>query len=676
MENSQYMWHKEGSELSEDLFSQMQAMNSYSAGRGLQTAWTNAYRYYYNQVFDKGAGKGLATAGDSAEFTLLNVNHLRNLVSHIIAIVTGPKVSYNIMATTNDLDAQNSARVGQSIVNHLDATRAISETGRIAFEMGLVLGTSYIYTGWSFGKNLLGADENDKPTYAGDLDVRILSPFDVVLSPYKDSFNDQNWVVIRKLVNKFDLANEYPDQAEEILAAELEADFQHYEPMYAQSNEDIYLYEAFHKETPALPEGRYVKFIKESVVLEDILKNPYGAHLPVVCFRPGIVFGSAFGYTPVFDLIAMQEKLAEIDSTICSNQRAFGSQNIAVPRMSNISVDSLSGGLKLVEYDANPDLPNGGIPQSLVLLETPAELFNYRNQLVTDMEKLLSITPMNRGEVAAGLSSGTALAILSSQSLVANSALEANYVLLMEQFMTAVIRTCAAFMTEQELINVSGKTSASPISSFTGKDLQSVESIKVELGNPISRNAAGKVDTADKLLNSGLLSHPSQYFAILKDGTIDDVIDALGAGEQSYIKYENEQLLAGERPVVCFLDNPTTHILEHRRLLFMPDVRQNAPVLEAILGHITEHQSQLEEMAISNPMMLQLIDSGKAVASQPLASTRVAQPVSIGGGGSAPQQQGQQQQGGAAKSSINDNAAKAMKMGADKVDQASASQGA
>jgi hypothetical protein len=678
MVGNEYFWHGNSEDVASELRSQMLKLNSYSNGRGLAAAWLKAYALYYGRVFTPNKSLvGMAEGGDSAEFALLSVNHLRNLVTHVQAIITGSRPTFNAMATSSDMASQNAARIGNTVLEHLDATRGLTDVARKVFEMGMLFGTSYAYCGWNFGSKLIGTDENDQPIYAGDLDVRALSPLDVVISPYFENFEDQQWCVIRKLANRYDLAAEYPEQAEEILAVENDPWIQRLDPLYIQCTENIPIYYAYHKACPSLPEGRFLKFIGDDVVLEDVLKNPYGEALPLVCFRPGITYGSAYGYTPVFDMIAIQEKLAEIDSAICSNQRAFSSQNIAVPRLSNISADALSGGLKIVEYDANPDLPNGGLPQILNLLATPPELFEYRNQLVADMEKLVSITPMNRGEVASGLSSGTALAIMSSQSLVANSALEGNYISFLEKYMTSVIRTVAAFMTEDELLSISGKSAASPVSSFKGSDIESIKNIKVEMSNPLQRNYAGKVDTADKLMNSGLLSHPSQYFQILRNGEIDEVMGSLGASEQEYIKYENEQLLEGQPVVLSYLDNPTVHILEHRKLVFMPEVRQNTQVLQSVMDHIIAHQDQLDQMSIQNPTLLQLIDSGRASMPQPLASTRVGQPATLGGGAPAEGNSGgSNDKGSKTGSSINANAAKASEMATKKLSEAQSASGA
>ena len=195
----------------------------------------------------------------------------------------------------------------------------------------------------------------------------------------------------------------------------------------------MHLSHAFHKESPTLPQGRFIKYLDNGTVLEDSYINPYGHLLPLICFRPANTYGSAYGYTPLFDMLPLQETLNLLDSTIISNQKAFGSQNIALPRSSNISKKQLGEGLNVIEYDANPELTNNGIPVPLNLLATPAELFNYRTSVKAEIEQMANVSPINRGQVASGLSSGTALAILSSQSLAASSTLEASYNTCIEQ---------------------------------------------------------------------------------------------------------------------------------------------------------------------------------------------------------------------------------------------------
>jgi hypothetical protein len=628
-----YLFHMPAEDLVQELIAQQLKLNVFATGRGLTGRWAKAYNLYYGRVYSHDQQvPGLGQTGQQGEYLTYNANHAKSLVTQLMSIIAGSKPAFNAMSESPDMTAQQSARIADQVIEHIFSTRNVFQEAKKALELSLIFGTSFMYTTWETDRNLIGMDGEDSPVYAGDLNTKALSVYDIILTPFIERWEEHSWIAVRKFENRFDLARMYPDKAEQIVNTEQPPDLTYFDPFYLKDSPHVYVYYAYHKESPALPEGRFVKYLGDGTILEDVLRNPYGDALPVICLRPSITFGSCYGFTPLFDMIPCQELLTMLDSSIASNQRAFAMQNIAVPRGSNISCDQLSGALQMVEYDANGDLPNGGLPVPLSMLATPAEVFQFRESVKSDMEQIAQISPVNRGEVPSGVSSGTALAILSSQSLVSNSGLESQYINMLEQLATQIVKVTSRYMSEDELLAVSGKTAASPISSFKGMDLKAVKHIKVDLGNALQRSFAGKSDLADKLLNSGLLTHPAQYFDILQNGDITSVYDNLGS-EDAYIRYENEKLLQGEVIEVCYLDNPTLHIMTHKTLIHKPDVRNNQAILKAVMDHILEHQDQLDTMSVQNPTLLQLIDSGKAIAPQPLASTRTAQPATLGGSG-------------------------------------------
>lgn len=628
----QYLWQKEANELADELVKYTKVTNKLSISRGLSERWRKTYNYYYNNIFKSG-GYGIGTAGENEEYATISVNHLKNLANHIISIVSSDRLAFDCLASSADFSAQKSARIGTDILDHIIATRNVEAELKKMLELGLIFGTSFCYVHWDTTQNLVGTDGEGKPIYAGDISISALSPYDITIEPFLDKFEEQQWVIVRKLENKHILANSYPALFDEIISIENDADASLMEPYFRENKDFIRVYYGFHKECPALPNGRFIKYLETGLVLENVDINPYGQYLPVVCFRPAMQHGSAYGYTPLFDMLPVQEGMTMLDTTIMSNQRAFGSQNIAIPRSSNINKKQLSEGLSCIEYDSNPELQNSGLPTPLQLLATPAELFNYRNQLKAEQEQMASISPINRGQVASGLSSGTALAILSSQSVAANSSLEAFYNVAIEHVATRILYTMGRYAKQEELVAISGKNSASAVSTFQGEDLKNIQFVKIIRSNPLSKNYAGRSDIADKLLNAGLITHPSEYFNILTTGNVQQVYEQNGSEEQAYLRWENEQLLNGQPVEVAYTDNPTLHILVHRTLMFQPTVRQDQNMMSIVMEHIIAHQTQLEEMSVQNPMLLQLIDSGKAIAPQPLASTRSSAPASIGGGG-------------------------------------------
>ena len=118
-----------------------------------------------------------------------------------------------------------------------------------------------------------------------------------------------------------------------------------------------------------MPDGRYLIFLSSEVSLFD--GPPPYRFIPVFRMAPSNIIGTPFGYTPMFDLLPIQEAINSLYSTVLTNQNSFGIQNIMLPKGSDLNSTDLAGGLNLIEYD-----PSLGKPESLQLTHTPVEIFN------------------------------------------------------------------------------------------------------------------------------------------------------------------------------------------------------------------------------------------------------------------------------------------------------------
>ena len=142
------------------------------------------------------------------------------------------------------------------------------------------------------------------------------------------------------------------------------------------TQDNIFVYRLYHKPTPSLPTGRYTVFCDNGVLLSDTFNNPYEG-IPIIALIPERRYGTSFGYTTAFDLLPLQDSINFLHSSVLSNQQAFSTQNIIVWKESDVEVEDLAGGLKILKVGAVQDVPNGGAPMPLNLLQTPPEIFNY-----------------------------------------------------------------------------------------------------------------------------------------------------------------------------------------------------------------------------------------------------------------------------------------------------------
>ena len=461
-----------------------------------------------------------------------------------------------------------------------------------AVEYAIVLGAGYVKMHWNStaGEQVDFIEATKTKIFDGDIEFSNLSPFDVVVDSTKES-QDHDWILVRTYKNKYDLAAKYPEHEKKIVGLSTKSDMEAFRfGINTLNNEtdDVPVYEFYHKRTDSMPDGRYLLFLDHDIVLHD-KPMPYRV-LPVFRISPGDILGTPYGYTSLFDILPIQEGINSLYSTILTNQNAFGVQNILVPRGSDINVQNLGGALNAIEYN-----PAAGKPESLNLTHTPKEIFDFLKMLEGVAETLSGVNSVARGHTE-GLGSnpsGTALALIQSMALQFISGLQASYVQLIEDVGTALIKILQDFAETPRMVAIVGRSNRSAMKSFSSKDIASISRVVVDVGNPLSRTTAGRVQMADQLLQYNQIKNPQQYITVINTGRLD-VLTEDTQHELLLIKAENEQIVDGDVPVVTLLDEHSTHILEHKSVLADPELRKDPELVSRALTHIQIHIEQLK----------------------------------------------------------------------------------
>jgi hypothetical protein len=133
---------------------------------------------------------------------------------------------------------------------------------------------------------------------------------------------------------------------------------------------------------------------------------------------------------------------------------------------------------------------------------------------------------------------------------------------------------------------------------WTGKDIDMIDRLICDLGNPLFRTYSGRQDTADKLIEKGLIKDASQYFQVLETGNLDPLLEG-PMSKLELIRKENEMLLEGRKAVALVGDSHIQHAQEHRVILDDPEIRVAADggdelaqsILQNTLAHIMEHKN-------------------------------------------------------------------------------------
>lgn len=563
----------------------------------IKEMWMAYHGAYYSGASD---GHKILFGGEQGELVQIAVNHLRNIAQHILVMVTSNRPAMQARATNTDYKSLVQTRLANDLLDYYMREKRLEKYLKTAVEYAIVMAAGYIKMDWNStsGEVYDYNEETGTPIFEGDVDFANLSPFDVVFDTTKEG-QDHDWVLCRTFKNKFDLAAKYPELANKIknLPTKTEIYKYRFDVMLNEETDDVPVYEFYHNRTESMPEGRYLLFLTSDIVLMDTAM-PY-RNLPVYRITPSDILGTPYGYTPMFDLLPIQDAINSLYSTVLTNQHAFGVQNILNPRGSDVNVSSLAGGLNVIDYN-----PQAGKPEALNLTATPPEIFNFIQMLEKVQETVSGVSSVARGNPEASLKSGTALALVQSTTLQFISGLQQSYIHLIEDVGTGLINMLKDFASVPRIALIAGKTQRAYLEKmFTGDDLAQVNRVIVDVGNPLARTTAGKTQLAESLIQYGIIKTPEQFFTVLNTGNLA-TLNEYQQNELLLIRAENEKMAEGQEVTALAVDQHVIHIKEHKGVLSDPDLRQDPELVARTLAHINEH---IELLRQTDPALLSII---------------------------------------------------------------------
>jgi hypothetical protein len=358
-------------------------------------------------------------------------------------------------------------------------------------------------TGEMYGVN----PDSQTPIYEGDVKFSTYSIMEVV----RPITGAQDWHIIRKHANRFDLAAQYPELAQDILDQSISTTEKIRWALYADStqeadSDDVEVLVLYHAKTPALPQGRLVHVVGDTVLIDTALpyNKPY-----VFCIKAQDQFQTNIGHSPAMDLIPMQIGLDTCFSISISNINSFGLGTV-VSEKGSLSVKNIQQGLLHLEHNKGSEPP-----KMLNMLQIPKEIFELISLLSQSQETISAVNSVARGNVEGDMS-GTAMALIAQQALTFSSGLQHSYNTLTENIGSALVELLQTYAVVPRIAQIAGKSKKSYMREFKGTDLQGISRIVVDSANSFAKSTAGKVELANNLLQSGFITrkyHQSKYLA-------------------------------------------------------------------------------------------------------------------------------------------------------------------
>ncbi len=603
----------EGPELGEKLYQKVEEYASDSLVTGQHQRTARAYQYYFGRSGNTHATSQVLRGGDQGELAEVRVNHSRSLVNTLLNLIVAPKLVWSPKAVNIDYQSLKDCEFAAAVLEYYWSERGVSRYAIQALEEALVFTEGFVWVQWDEAGGtdfapLEIAPGQTEMQKSGDISFQNVSTWDVIRDPTKKSWDTLDWIIVRVPRNRYSLAAKYPDQAEDIFRVESQLNVPDGAVASRIESDEIPCYYFYHKKTPAMPEGRQAVFLDGACVFTA--EPLEGEEWPLYRVAAGETIGTPFGYSPYLEILGVQELYDSLQTSVASNQSTFGTQHIAMEQGSDVPLDTVASGMRVMYY------PSGGKPPAAVnLTQTPAEIFTHMGNLKKEMELLFGLNSVVRGEPQSGELSGSALALLQSQALQQSSTIQGGFLRLVQGLGNCTVATIQRRATLPQKIALVGQNSSFLVeeSDLSAESMSRIKRVQVEIGNPMAQTAAGRAEMAKELMQMKLIRTPEQYQQVLTTGQLKPLTQSL-SNELLLIRAENEQLSRGEQPPAIVLDDHMLHAREHRALLANPEARKNPDIVRVTLAHIDEHE---QLFTTAPPLTLMMVGQTPPAASAP-----------------------------------------------------------
>lgn len=586
--NEAYFANLPVDELLQDCERKRDDFQDYALRTGRLTNWRTNWEMWMRAELKLGIRFG----GDRGQYKLIESNIFRSIVTGLVSVIANQRPSFQPEAVNSDYKSLSQDLIFDSVSNYYLKVKRMEDGYKTGLTYGILMGEGWLYEKWNadIGEVVdVTSDPEGKQTAVkeGDVQFAVLGPMDVIRD-YTRTDTDNDWIIVREYLNKWDLIAQRPDLEQELKGYTLPTELQRFRFGHivdAQtSNADLIpVYTFLHRKTQACPKGRITQYVDSDTWILDTA-FPYD-EIPCYPCMPDTMPFNNWGTTVMTSLCKLQYAYDKTLSVVLTNQQAFAIQNIVVDESTQTKPEQVIEGLNFIRTQMK-----AGVPMALELCKTPAEVFNLLNILEQQMEKLSGLPSILRGQPPTGVESGTAMAFLQAQALVFNSPIQQAYISFLERSATGLFNILKAFANTNRMLAIAGQSNSTYMAEFSGKDLSNISRVTVSAGNPATKSEAGKIQIAQDLMAKGLIKDANQYFEVLTTGEIDPMLAGPEAQNMLIVK-ENEQIRRGIPQVAAPWDNHATHIPEHFVIMMDPEIRktQNNPVMAAAIKHIMSH---------------------------------------------------------------------------------------
>jgi hypothetical protein len=277
---------------------------------------------------------------------------------------------------------------------------------------------------------------------------------------------------------------------------------------------------------------------------------PFKDRLNMVVFRETKVSGRATGDTVVTAAIPVQTAYNAAWSNLVEHLKLAGNARLMIPDASVDAMDELSDlPGEIVPYNAA-----GGKPEWLMPAGLPQWVIEQPQMLGAQIDDILGLHDVSRGEAPTNVESGVGLSVLVEQDSTPLGQLTRELVHGFERYATMALEIYADKVVTTRTARVTKQGALPEVVAWTGKDLMGQTDAMIPMDAVMPRSRTAMMAFAREMWNNKVIQDPKLFAMIADLPDQRSFLDALDK-DDSKAQRENEQMAAGVVQIPAEFDN-------------------------------------------------------------------------------------------------------------------------
>lgn len=531
--------------------------------------------------YDK-VNKKLIEPPKSPYKTRITANRIQPIVRTELAKITKSKPIMNVIPASDSEEDIASANIGDKVTSYIEYELDCQKSDKECILWGLTTEAGYIKPFWDITKG----DKIDDTTKTGDINIDVVSPFEVKYDPSAKKWSEVRWLAFEKARDVYYVKQMYnkdvtPDDtlvSSNIFESQLKNLNSNFATAFKPMKNGVKVTEYWEKPTPKYPKGRRVTFANDVLLLseEDIgfgENDNTERELPLFPFFHIKVPGRVQGMSIVEQLMPIQKEYNLTRSQIVDH-RKYMTNPKWIAESGTLIEDITDEPDQVIEYRPGSAPPHRDQPTDM-----SQGIYKNLEQCIEEFYFISGQQEVSHGSTPPGVTSGIAISFLEEQDDTKLGPSIANWIDCKQAYMSYLLKMIRFKYDIPRTIKLVGDNNKVEVMQFEGSQLTSTD-VRIQEGSMQQNSKTAKLELVSNLVKLGLLNvqNPVEKDFALKLFDLDIGSELQKAEQEQQQQLAEQQAQMPQSPVHQFLNSLPPE--EQQKILIMPEQQQMAYVAQ------------------------------------------------------------------------------------------------